>query len=130
MKKLMESIYGVLSQYGNTTYGSIERNEDGYVDFSGIKITYSFGTRTTSENEVRQDIPLVVDIWYKAPDTFTVEDVVKNIAGDFKYLLWESVDGVVVHFSKANAFSQDIQDPDENIRRKQLNFMIRYYEYI
>lgn len=127
MKDLMEMIYKLLSRYAKTSYDEISRDKDGVVILEDMKITYSLPSRLqTTDLEVRNEIPLTIDIWYRKEHIFDVEDVAYAVDKELSRLKW-TCDNQVALFRRDGTFMVNINDEDPNIKRKQMNYMINYY---
>ena len=60
----MNTIYETLKNHGEVTYGEIERDIEGFVNFSEPKITYQLNSFSQlTGNKSRVDFDLLIDIW-------------------------------------------------------------------
>lgn len=128
MQELMEWIYSKLSIHGNVYFEDLERDEQGKATIDGIKIVYNLPNVLQSlENKVRKDIPLIIDVWGLKEQTLEIENLVEQIDNGINEEVYRS-NTLFFIVQKQNNWIQNIEDKDKNIRRKRLNYTIRFYK--
>lgn len=128
MQELMEWIYDKLSTLGDTCFEDLERNEDGKAVINDIKIVYNLtNILQLTDNKVRKDIPLQIDIWSRKEQTLEIENLIEQMDNLLENEVYRS-DTLFFIVQKQNSWSLNIKDEDKNIRRKQLNYIIRFYK--
>lgn len=128
MQELMEWIYSKLSVIGNVCFEDLERDEQGKVIIDNIKIVYNIPNVLQSlTNKNRKDIPLTIDIWGLKEQTLEIENLVEQIDNSINEEVYRS-DTLFFNVQKQNIWAVNISDEDKNIRRKRLNYTIRFYK--
>lgn len=85
-----------------------------------------FSLPTSDESDYREDFILEIDIWDNKPlDTTMVETLTDNID---KALNRSFVNTTDFQYSAYRMNRLMLPDPDENIRRRQLRYQIKYYD--
>ncbi len=128
MQELMEWIYSKLSTLGNTYFEDLERDEEGKVIIDDIKIVYNLpNVFQVTDNKARKDIPLQIDIWGRKEQLLEIENLIELLDSTLENEVYRS-DTLFFIVQKQNLFSQNINDEDKYIRRKRLNYTIRFYK--
>lgn len=124
----MEFIYSKLSLHGNIYYEDLERDEEGRAIIDNIKIVYNLPNILQSlNNKIRKDIPLTIDIWGRKDQVLEIENLVEQIDKTINDEVYRS-NTLFFIVQKQNNWSLNINDEDKNIRRKRLNYNIRFYK--
>lgn len=124
----MEYIHGELSKEATTYYGSIPRGQDGEVDLSNTVIVYNLSEIFESgTNKIHSQIPLKIDIWYRSRDVYNIWDNIRSIESYLSDVIVE-LEESYVNIKKSNNFMLTIPDENKGIERKELNFIVNYYE--
>lgn len=128
MQELMEWIYSKLSLYGNTYFEDLERDEEGKAIIDDIKIIYDLpNILQLTNNKARKDIPLTIDIWGRKDQLLEIENLIEQIDNALESEVYKN-DTLFFIVQKQNLWSQKITDEDKYIRRKRLNYTIRFYK--
>lgn len=128
MQELMEWIYSKLSIHGDIYFEDLERDEEGKAVIDDIKIVYNMPNILQSlNNKVRKDIPLVIDIWGRNEQVLEIENIVEQINNEINEEVYRS-NTLFFIVQKQNNWALNIDDEDKNIRRKRLNYSIRFYK--
>lgn len=128
MRQLMEHLHEQLSEYAPVYYEDMIREEDGSIKIDSINIVYDLTSISSSDNSIKGEIPLIIDIWHPRNRIFDVEDLIDLIDNKFTDSVTNFNNGAVLSILKAPVFYLNIKDPDPNIRRKRLNFILHYYK--
>lgn len=129
IRDIMNFIYNELTEFAPVYHEDMKREKDGSIELKSTNIVYNLeGTYKVPEISVRKDIPLIIDIWHLKKDLFEIEDMIylidKKLSG-----VTVTIDDKVFKISKDTAFRINIPDPDLNIRRKRLRYVIKYYNH-
>lgn len=128
MVELMEYLYVHFSKHGEVFWEDLERDEEGKANIDDIKITYNLPTvLNLTNNKCRSDIPLEINIWGRKEQAFEIEKIIEKINKDLNEELYQS-NTLIFVINKDNLFRINHQDVDKNIRRVQLNYVIRFYQ--
>lgn len=125
----MGFIYEELSKFAPVFYEDMEREKDGSIKIDDTNIVYNLeGMFELTDNKVRKDIPLLVDIWYLKKDIYDVEDMVYEIDKEINEYIFRSK-GLVFRIERSSNYVMNIPDDSENVRRKRINYVVKYYKY-
>ncbi|MBU5485963.1 hypothetical protein KQI86_16705 [Clostridium sp. MSJ-11] len=128
MEELMSWIYLKLSSLGDTFFEDLERDEEGKTVIDNIKIVYNlYNILQLTDNKVRKDIPLSIDIWGIKDQVLEIEDLAEEIDKAISDEVYRN-NTLFFIVQKANLWTLSLKDEDKNIRRKQLNYIIRFYK--
>lgn len=128
MKELMKYIHNKLSVCGEVFFEDIERDSEGYAKIDDIKIVYDLdGVYQLTDNKVKKDIPLTIDIWSRKDQIYDVEDLVEQLDEELEGRVYRS-DTLIFTFKRNSIWSLNLRDEDKNVRRKQLKYVIKYYK--
>lgn len=79
-----------------------------------------------SEEEVREDYTLEIDIWSNSNDIMELETIVTDIDCNLNREL-ELNDGFMCKIYRNTPYRLNIPDPDENLNRRKLRYLIKLY---
>jgi archaellum component FlaC len=128
MQELMEWIYSKLSIHSKVYFEDLERNEEGEAVIDDIKIVYNIPNILQSlSNKIRKDIPFYIDIWGRKDQVLDIENLVEQLDKSINEEVYRS-DTLFFIVQKQNNWVVNITDEDKNIRRKRLNYTIRFYK--
>lgn len=128
MQELMQWLYTKLSIYEDVYFEDIARNEQGEAIINGIKIVYNIPNILQSlNNKVRKDVPLIIDIWGLKEQTLEIETLVEELDKTINEEVYKG-DTLFFVIRKQNNWVVNIPDEDKNIRRKRLNYTIKFYK--
>lgn len=126
MKSLLDFIYQTLSSIYYNTYFELAP-EQIYVNGAWVPLPYPYVVyRMDTSNKVafREDFFLEVDIWDRTQDTTNLESITDQIKRQFNYLHYTNNE-LGASFYLINRMM--IDDPDPEIRRRQLRFQVKTY---
>lgn len=128
MEELMKWIYSKLSIYGDVFFEDLERDKHGEAVIDSLKIVYSMpNIMQSSINKTREDIPLIIDILGKNEQVLEIENIIEQINSGINEEVYRS-NTLFFIVQKQNNWILKIDDEDKNIRRKRLNYNIRFYK--
>jgi hypothetical protein len=129
IRDIMNFIYDELIEFAPVYYEDMKREKDGSIKLESTNIVYNLeGMYKVSEINVRKDIPLIIDIWHLKEDLFEIEDMIYQIDKRLSDVT-VNIDDKAFKISKDTAFLTNVPDPDLNIRRKRLRYVIKYYNH-
>jgi aspartyl aminopeptidase len=124
----MEWIYSKLSIHGQVYFEDLERNEEGKAIIDDIKIVYNIPNIIQSlSNKVRKDIPFYIDIWGRSDQVLEIENITEQLDNEIDEEVYRS-NTLFFIVKKQSNWIQNIGDEDKNVRRKRLNYNIRFYK--
>lgn len=125
----MNYIYTELSNFATVHYEDMERENDGSINIDDVNIVYNIdGQFKFTENEVRSDIPLIIDIWYPVGGIYEVEDMIYQIDKLFNRRVVR-VNGKIFKVNRSENFVMNVPENEEELGRKRVNYSITYYNY-
>lgn len=129
IRNLMDYIYKELSKFAPVYFEDMVREQDGSINVYGTNIVYGFdGMFQLTDNKVRRDIPLSINIWYLAEEVYEVEDMIYLVDKALSDAIVREGD-VTFKLEKDSNFLTNIPDDDIRLRRKRLRYNVRYYRY-
>lgn len=129
IKDIMNYIYENLSQFAPVYYEDMERQEDGSIELKSTNIVYNLeGMYKTTDDRVRKDIPLIIDVWYLKKDLYDIEDMVHEIDKGLSNVS-VMVNDKAFKVSRETNYYMNIPDDSLNIRRKRLKYLIKYFNH-
>lgn len=138
MRNLREYIYDTLIKFAPTYYGDIVRDNDGSIRIDTINIVYNLeGVLRVNNNEVRNNIPVSIDLWYPSKDMFLVEEVIRDIDNIINGKIIKISENQTIKINKSVNYLLNIGSgdygsqkdyADYNIGRKRLNYEVILYE--
>lgn len=125
----MDFVYEKLSEFAPVFYEEINREEDGSVNLEKTNIVYNLeGMYELTDNKVRKDIPLSIDIWYLKGDIYDVEDMIYNIDKKLNEVIYRTND-MIFRIERDSNFVVNIPNDSKHIKRKMMNYVVKYYKY-
>ena len=85
----------------------------------------TFTLSTTAFTDARDDMELEIDIWDRAPDAKTAEEIADQIEALFRNANLPTPPIYPTFFRDAR---YDLDDPDKNLQHIQLRFLVQLYE--
>ena len=125
----MNFIYENLSKHAPTFYEDMVRKSDGSIDIRGTNIVYNVeGMLQLTDNKVRKDIPITIDIWHLSKDLHEIYELMYAIDKDIDGYIFRS-DDIVFRIVRDNNYILNVPDDSEEIRRKRMSYIIKYYRH-
>lgn len=88
-------------------------------------VTYRIQDSLNDNENCREDFLFLVDIWGKQDNTTTIEDLQYNIGLELNRFVYSASTSITFHSYLVNRLM--LLDPDESIKRRQLQFIVKTY---
>lgn len=127
IKNLMDYLYTKLSMFAPVHFENMERNNEGNIIIEGTNIVYKIEGAQLTQVESIVDFQLTIDFWYLLEDFYDIENMVLEVDDTIFGKVIKNEDSGTFRIFKSDNFLMNIRDEDGKIRRKRLNYIVRYY---
>ena len=127
MVELLKWLYSKLSTFGEAYFQDLERDDEGVAIIDGVKLVYDIGNGFQySDNRVRTDNDLTIDIWGRKEDYIKLEELAEKLDSlDGEFI--QSCDGIY-RIYKSTYHRINVWDVDKNIKRIRVQFNVKKYK--
>lgn len=127
MVELLKWLYSKLSTFGEAYFQDLERDDEGVAIIDGVKLVYDIGNGFQySDNRVRTDNDLTIDIWGRKEDYIKLEELAEKLDSlDGEFI--QSCDGIY-RIYKSTFHRINVGDVDKNIKRIRVQFNVKKYK--